>query len=76
MQITTKTSPQKRINANSTNYPLVYTENNECTELDHKTIAVDHIKAAIESLSNLAESDEIARDSIANLAVVLLDLQN
>ena len=38
--------------------------------------AVDHIKAAIESLGVIAADDDLARDSIANLSVVLFDLAN
>ena len=37
--------------------------------------AYDLIKQAIDKLSSSAETDEIARDSIANLGVVLLDLK-
>lgn len=38
--------------------------------------AIDHIKAAIESLGVIAANDDLAKDSIANLSVVLLDLTN
>ena len=38
--------------------------------------AVDHIKAAIESLGVIAADDDLAKDSIANLSVVLFDLAN
>ena len=37
--------------------------------------AVDLISAAIESLAEIAKEDEIAKDSIANLGVVMLDLK-
>ena len=38
--------------------------------------AQDHIMEAVKELTKLAgEDDEIAKDSIANLSVVLLDLQ-
>lgn len=37
--------------------------------------ACDLIKQAIDKLSASAQTDEIARDSIANLGVVLLDLK-
>lgn len=40
-----------------------------------KEAACDLIKQAIDKLSSSAETDEIARDSIANLGVVLLDLK-
>ena len=41
----------------------------------NKQAACDLIKQAIDKLSEVAETDEIARDSIANLGVVLLDLK-
>lgn len=37
--------------------------------------AVDLISAAIESLAEIAKDDQIAKDSIANLGVVMLDLK-
>lgn len=37
--------------------------------------AIDLISAAIESLAEVAKEDTIAKDSIANLGVVLLDLK-
>lgn len=40
-----------------------------------KQEACDLIKQAIDKLSTSADTDEIARDSIANLGVVLLDLK-
>ena len=40
-----------------------------------KQAACELIKQAIDKLSEVAETDEIARDSIANLGVVLLDLK-
>ena len=39
------------------------------------SIAIDNIMHAIESLAEVAENDDIARDSIANLSVVILDLK-
>lgn len=39
------------------------------------TQAQDFIQSAIGALSIIAKDDPIAKDSIANLAVVLLDLQ-
>lgn len=41
---------------------------------DPKVRANFYINKAISELSKIAEDDEIARDSIANLGVVLLDL--
>lgn len=37
--------------------------------------AIDLITAAIESLASIAKGDELAKDSIANLGVVLMDLK-
>ena len=37
--------------------------------------ALDLICAAIESLAEVADNDDIAKDSIANLGVVMLDLK-
>lgn len=37
--------------------------------------AIELISAAIESLAEIARDDEIAKDSIANLGVVMLDLK-
>lgn len=37
--------------------------------------AIDSIMCAIESLSAVAKDDALARDSIANLSVVLFDLK-
>lgn len=37
--------------------------------------AIDLIGAAIESLAEVAKDDPIAKDSIANLGVVMLDLK-
>lgn len=37
--------------------------------------AIDSIGCAIESLAEIAKDDPIAKDSIANLGVVLLDLK-
>ena len=36
---------------------------------------IDLISAAIESLAEIAKDDQIAKDSIANLGVVMLDLK-
>lgn len=40
------------------------------------TAAIDSIMNAIESLGAVAQNDELARESIANLSVVLFDLKN
>lgn len=45
----------------------------EVTEVDY-TEAYDKIKCAIDILGKSAKSDVLARESIANLGVVLLDL--
>ena len=37
--------------------------------------AIELISAAIESLAEVAKDDQIAKDSIANLGVVMLDLK-
>lgn len=37
--------------------------------------AIDLISAAIESLAEIAKDDALAKDSIANLGVVMLDLK-
>lgn len=38
--------------------------------------AVKHIKSAMESLHELAKTDEIAKDAIVDLSVVLFDLRH
>ena len=43
---------------------------------DSKREAEEHIKAAIDCLGKIAASDDVAKDNIANLGVVLLDLQD
>lgn len=45
-------------------------------EIGDRSAACDFIQKAIDELSKIAESDEVARDSIANLGVVLLDLKS
>lgn len=37
--------------------------------------AIFHIKSAIECLGCIAKTDELAKESIANLSVVLFDLK-
>lgn len=37
--------------------------------------AIDYINSAISSLSVMAKDDKLAKESIANLSVVLLDLK-
>ena len=48
-------------------------ENIPC--IDPKACALDHIMEAIKSLTKIAKTDSVAKDSIANLAVVMFDLQ-
>lgn len=43
---------------------------------DVKTEACDHIKLAIDCLGKIASCDAVAKDSIANLGVVMLDLNS
>ena len=43
---------------------------------DAKAEACNHIKSAIECLGKIASCDEVAKDSIANLGVVMLDLDS
>lgn len=52
-------------------------EANSSTQIskDRYTESVDYIKAAIDSLSRIASDDEIARDALADLSVVLLSLK-
>lgn len=49
----------------------------ECTELviDPKACAEQHIMEAIKCLSKIASTDAIAKESIANLAVIAFDLK-
>lgn len=53
------------------------TQNTEgVTEVKNKyQDSIDYIKAAIDNLGTMAEEDSTARDAIANLSVVLLDLK-
>lgn len=51
-------------------------ETNTVTEVKSKYQAtIDYIKAAIDSLGSIAQDDDLAKDAIANLSVVLLDLK-
>ena len=43
--------------------------------IDPKACALEHIMEAIKSLTKIAKTDSVAKDSIANLAVVMFDLQ-
>jgi len=43
--------------------------------VDPKACAEQHIMAAIKCLSPLAKTDEVARECIANLAVIAFDLK-
>ena len=38
--------------------------------------AVDHIQCAMKELSKIAKTDEVAKDSITNLGVVMFDLRH
>ena len=56
---------------------------NECTDTriventdEARAEACKHIQSAIECLGKIASSDDVAKDSIANLGVVMLDLDN
>ena len=42
---------------------------------DPKCIAANFIQSAIECLAGVAKDDEVAKDSIVNLSVILLDLK-
>ena len=50
---------------------LIVVDACECKYCD----AINLISAAIESLAEIAKDDQIAKDSIANLGVVMLDLK-
>lgn len=55
---------KSKVTANSEPEPTAYSE------------AVDHIQSAIQALSETAKNgDVIAKESIANLGVVMLDLK-
>lgn len=58
--------------SNPANKPI---QSSETTKPDSRVIASQHIKSAIDVLGATAKSDPVARESIANLSVVLLDLQ-
>lgn len=84
MKITKKRSikASEDINNSVTEQELVVQP--ECTteEIIESTVvtckyqcAIDLISAAIESLAEVAKGDEVAKDSIANLGVVLFDLK-
>lgn len=45
------------------------------TRRNNKVTAMKHIKAAIDLLGKDAKTDVLAKESIANLSVVLLDLK-
>lgn len=48
------------------------TISNQCCPYDE---AKNYIQSAISALSSIAKDDVVAKESIANLAVVLMDLQ-
>lgn len=55
---------------------IVVTQQESIVPEDCKySIAIDNIMHAIESLAEVAQDDEVAKDSIANLSVVILDLK-
>lgn len=43
---------------------------------DKYSEAVDYIRSAMASLNELAKTDEIAKDAIVNLGVVMFDLRH
>lgn len=43
---------------------------------DKYNASIDYIKSAINSLGVDAKGDKVAQDAIANLSVILFDLQN
>lgn len=51
-----------------------FCEPSDSCEVDPKEAARNHVKIAIDELCKVAKEDEIAKESIANLAVVLVDL--
>ena len=53
----------------------VATEPVECAPCEKYANAIDLINGAIESLAQIANGDQVAKDSIANLGVVLFDLK-
>lgn len=46
------------------------------TDCNSYQCAIDHILSAIDCLGEIAKDDSLARESIANLSVVLFDLKN
>ena len=74
-----KISKKQSVNSNteiavveqSADIPTI-TEEIPCCKYDN---AINLISAAIESLAAIARDDEVAKDSIANLGVVLFDLK-
>lgn len=42
---------------------------------DPKCVAANFIQSAIECLAGVAKDDQVAKDSIVNLSVILLDLK-
>lgn len=57
------------------NSGAIVSENLQAISTDAYQDAINYIQSAISSLSNVASTDDIARESIANLSVVLLDLK-
>lgn len=50
------------------------TDVSSCNSSTNSDKAIQHIKAAIDILASDAKTNEVARDSIANLGVVMFDL--
>lgn len=49
----------------------------QAADVNNKYVdAIGHIRSAIDALGEVASSDSLARESIANLSVVLLDLNS
>ena len=69
---------KKKVNANSNpnvGVPLTQVSSNLAVQNGPREEAKSYIQSAIGALSNIANDDPIAKESIANLAVVLMDLQ-
>ncbi len=55
--------------------PIVSAEN-MIEENNKYASAIGHIRSAIDALGEIAKDDELAKESIANLSVILLDLNS
>lgn len=69
---------KRTINSSVDAIPLVVPEGEGECECGKYCAATENIKAAIDSLCALIdeEDDQIAKDAIANLSVILLDLKS